>query len=81
MTLQACTGFVGAMPIDAAAARAAVPADFTPVVDSEGARLVVRVAGCRRVRVGVRDRHQSTAPPTRFNARQRWGLTARPATA
>lgn len=52
VSFQDCTEFVGVTPIDATAARAAVPADFTPVVDSQGARLVVRVADCQRVRVG-----------------------------
>lgn len=50
---QDCTEFVGVAPVDAAAARAAVPATYTLVTDGAGARLVVRVADCQRVRVGA----------------------------
>ncbi|MBQ0942951.1 hypothetical protein KAK07_06360 [Ideonella sp. 4Y16] len=50
---QHCTEFVGVAPVDASAARAAVPAAYTLVADGAGARLVVRVADCQQVRVGA----------------------------
>ena len=48
-----CTEFVGVAPVDAAKARALVPAHYTPVADAAGARLVVRAADCASVRVGA----------------------------
>jgi hypothetical protein len=52
-----CTEFVGVAPIDATAARAAVPAAYTPVTDASGARLVIRVADCAAVKVGATPAH------------------------
>ncbi|RVU49288.1 hypothetical protein [Rubrivivax rivuli] len=49
-----CTEFVGVAVVDAAAARALVPARYTLVADAAGARLVVRAADCAAVRVGAR---------------------------
>lgn len=47
-----CTEFVGVAVVDAARARALVPARYTLVADAAGARLVVRAADCASVRVG-----------------------------
>lgn len=47
-----CTEFVGVVPVDAQAARALVPAAYTLVTDTAGAKLVVRAADCESVRVG-----------------------------
>lgn len=47
-----CSEFVGVVPVDAAAARALVPARYHLVADAAGARLVVRAADCESVRVG-----------------------------
>ena len=48
-----CTEFVGVAPVDAVKARALVPTRYNLVSDAAGARLVVRVADCKNVKVGT----------------------------
>lgn len=48
-----CTEFVGVAPVAEARARALVPARYQLFADGLGARVIVRVADCEGVRVGL----------------------------
>ena len=52
VTFANCTEFVGLAPVSLTEARRLVPAQYTLATDNVTATLVVRVADCRRVRVG-----------------------------
>jgi hypothetical protein len=47
-----CTEFVGITPVDAAKARAQVPARYMLVTDGASARLLLRVVDCQSIQVG-----------------------------
>ncbi len=53
VTFSDCTEFVGVAPVNEAAARALVPNRYMLIADSAGAKLVVRIADCKAVRVGT----------------------------
>lgn len=46
-----CTEFVGIAPVDGTKARSLLPSRYTLVTDTEGAKLVVRIANCQSIRV------------------------------
>jgi hypothetical protein len=52
VTFTNCTEFAGVAPVDAARARALVPAPYALVTDANGAKLVVRVSDCAGIGVG-----------------------------
>lgn len=53
VTFGDCTEFVGVAPVNEAAARALVPSRYALIADAAGAKLVVRIANCKAVRVGT----------------------------